>query len=200
MSIGHLYSDFGDAQYGTTPAEPGSDNMQLEEARLAAFEDGYQAGWDDATKAHEQDQQKALSDLSQTFEDMSFTYQEAFSKLTVAMQPLLTMIVTKLLPEVARKSLGAHILAEVAELLKTQSSGICEIAVAPAALTIVEDVATRIPQLPFRFSADPALEQGQAFIRNGDTEREINLDTIQESIAEAVAAFFEQTEREMQNG
>ncbi len=200
MSINHLYSDFGASRNDREPTDSGAHDDQEEEANLAAFEKGYQAGWDDATRAHEDSRQATLSELSQTFQDMSFTYQEVFSKVTLAMRPLLTSIVTKLLPEAARQSMGAHILAEVSGLLKSQSDGICEIVVTPDALPVVEDIASRAPQLPFQFSTDPDLSGGRAFIRNGDAEREIDLESVQRSIAEAVEAFFEQTERDLQHG
>lgn len=200
MSISHLYSDFGSSQFSPDSALSGEKDDKLEEANLAAFENGYQAGWDDATTAHQNAHQNALSELSQTFQDMSFTYQEAFSRLIIAMRPVLTSIVTKLLPEAARGSLGAQIVAEVSDLLKSQGGDTCEIVVAPGTLEILEDIAERAPQLPFRFSADPALKKGQAFIRNGSAEREINLDALQQSIADAIEAFLEQTERDLQHG
>lgn len=200
MSINHLYSDFSAQPHNSDSAESGANDALQEEASLAAFEKGYQAGWDDAAKAHRETQQATLSDLSQTFQDMAFTYQEVFSKFTLAMQPLLTSIVTKLLPEAARTSMGAQILAEATRMLKSQSDGFCEIFVAPDALPVVEDIAKRVPQLPFEFSTDPDLRGGQAFIRYGEVEREIDLDSVQQSIAEAVEAFFEQIEGGLQHG
>ncbi|QFT58381.1 hypothetical protein FIU94_06035 [Sulfitobacter sp. THAF37] len=199
MSLSHLYSDFRNAGQNQTDAE-GQEDESFEEANLAAFENGYQAGWDDATNAHQNAQQKAVSELSQTIQDMSFTYHEAFAGLSVAMRPILEAIATRLLPDVARIALSAQIVAEVATLAKDQSGAIFEITVAPDALPVMEEIAARFPKLPFRFLGDAELTGGQALIAAGQIEREINLDAVRQSIAEAVEAFFEQTERELENG
>ena len=50
MIAADLYQDFGtDSGAGAQAAPSTSD--EFEEAKLQAFENGYQAGWDDLTKA-----------------------------------------------------------------------------------------------------------------------------------------------------
>ena len=200
MTISHLYDDFGSAQFLLGDAAAALTEDGLEDVRLSAFENGYQAGWEDATKAHETDQEKLGADLSQTLQDMSFTYHEAFSKLSLAMQPLIAKIVTKLLPEIARKTLGAHVMTEVAKLMNEESEGAIEIAVAPENLALIEGLVSGETPLPFKLTADSNLSGGQVFVRSASAEREINLDAVQASIAIAVDAFFNEIQQELNHG
>lgn len=199
MSISHRYEDFGES--AMEEAETGQiGNERLEEIKLHAFEKGYQAGWDDSTKAHADGREKQVADIGQALQDMSFTYHEAYSKLLLAMQPLLTKVVTSLLPEMARTTLGAHIRTELERLLKSQSDGALEIAVHPGNSAAVERMLSGNVPSPFAVQEDEALKEGQALVRVGSAEREIDLDTLQAEIAEAVTAFFDQTSKDAPNG
>jgi flagellar assembly protein FliH len=200
MTMTHLYDDFGSAEYSLGDAAAALTEDGLEDVRLSAFEKGYQAGWEDATKAHEADHEKLSTDLAQTLQDMSFTYHEAFSKLSLAMQPLMTKIVTKILPEIARKTLGTHVMTEVANLMKIEGDGAVELAFAPENLTLIEDLVSGAAPLPFKLTADANFSGGQVFVRVASSEREVNLDAVQASIAIAVDAFFDQTQKEMNHG
>ena len=75
MSIAHLLEDF------TLQAGGGQlhvlDEDALEEQRLASFEQGYSAGWEDAVQAQEQSRGQVSAELAKSLEDMSFTYHEA---------------------------------------------------------------------------------------------------------------------------
>lgn len=199
MSLNHRYADFG------TRAEPSaaSDVLNpdgLEDLRLEAFENGYQAGWEDATKAHQEDSARALDALSQSLQDMSFTYHEAYGKIALAIKPLLLQFVAKLMPRVAEKSLHAHVLHEVTSLFDAQVDGAIELAVAPSNLDPLKDLLTQSLTVPFAIIADPNLSHGQVFLRVGAAEREINLDAVVEASDEAVAAFLEQAHMESEHG
>tara|TARA_R110002095_G_scaffold27286_1_gene27446 strand:- start:962 stop:1564 length:603 start_codon:yes stop_codon:yes gene_type:complete len=196
MTLSHLYDDFGSTAYAAEDMQTSLTEDGLEDVRLGAFEKGYRAGWDDAKNAHEADREKLSVDLAQALQDMSFTYHEAFSKLTLSMQPLLTNIVTKLLPNIAQETLCAHVAAEVSALMKAESEGCVEIAVVPENVALIEQALSDQPTLPFLLTPDPRLGKGQVFLRLSNTEREINLDAMQNSILAAVDAFFEQTRKD----
>jgi len=62
MSIAHLLDDFaasGQSEQGLIQ------EVELEEERLASFEKGYQAGWDDAVKSQVADGRRITADLAQ---------------------------------------------------------------------------------------------------------------------------------------
>lgn len=196
MSITHLYTDFGPI-HELSDGEVPMGSEQIEESKLEAFEKGYQAGWDDAVKAHENDQTRIASDFAQNLQDMSFSYHEAMAKLTVALEPLLGLMVSKLLPDLARASLGAHIEEQLHKLAKDQMEGSVEIVVAPENLDAMQWLLDATDAVsPFDLKAEPSLGAGQVYLRSAQNETEIDLDGLLQGISEAVEAFFHQSKGE----
>lgn len=199
MSLLHRYADFGALADNGPNADADRSDSQ-EDARLEAFENGYQAGWDDSTKAHEEDGTRALSDVAQHLQDMSFTYQEAYGKIVLALEPLLLEFVAKLMPDLARKCLPAQVLQEIKSLLRTQADGAIELAVAPDALDCINDAVADSLANPFTITADPSMTAGRVFVRVGTVERDINLDAVTSAAADALAAFSDQIHKDTQDG
>lgn len=197
MRISHRYADFGSDEQ-STQSEESTD--AIEDIRLAAFESGYQAGWEDAATAHAAETDKVTSEISQRLEDMSFTHREVYAKLVLALKPLMVTFVTKLLPDIAEQSLHAHILQEVRKLIDANVDGAIEIAVSPEQMAPLDSILENQLTLPFRICAEPSLKKGQVYLRVGHGEREIDLDTVLVGINEAVNAFFAQTIPEDKNG
>lgn len=200
-SLSHLYSDFGSVMRNANPDRRQEETEdQVTDAKLASYEDGYKAGWEDAVKATD-DEEKRLNDaLVQRFEDLSFTYHEAHSKLSSAMKPLLTRFVTKLLPDVMHKALQAQLIDQIGKMIEAQSEQAIEVAVAPEQHAAIETLLADRLSNPFAVTAEPALTQGQIYLRVNQTEREINLDEVLSGISEAVDAFLHDLEAETKNG
>ena len=195
MSLSHLYQDFGPV--GIEPATIlGIQDDSLEDLKLEAFENGYKAGWDDATKAHESEQERAIIAVTQRLEDLSFTHTEAITKMTSAMQPLLSKITLCLLPEIAKNALGAHVAEQLDELLKKEAQSAVEIAVAPETLEPLQKQLEGRSNLSLDFTAEPILTSGQVYLRSRKAEREVNLDTVLDGIKIAIDAFFTEIQQE----
>lgn len=189
MSVSHRYRNFGGSRNSSGPA--GEDKAEaLEEQKLQAFEAGYQAGWDDAEKSQADAKGRVSAELSQNLLDMSFTYHEALSKLTMSLEPVMGTIVKKLLPEIVKTSLSAHILEQFDGLVKEQADKPVEVVVSPAnTQTVLEMVGEKLPT-SFTVVGDASLGAGQAFVRIADTERQIDLNAIIDEINKALAGFF----------
>ena len=198
-SLSHRYRELGDPLDVDVPAGAVAENA-LEDMQLASFETGYQAGWEDALKAHERDAETAAVGIAQNLQDMSFTHREAYLKLCAGMKPLLKLIVEKLLPPVAQKVLGAHLLELLVALMDDRAETAVEIVVAPENLTDLKAMLADMAQVPFALSSDPSLSGGQAYLRAGQIEHEINLDAVLSGISEALEAFFDQNQEEMNDG
>ena len=156
MSLSHLYQDFGPV--GIEPAAIfGIPDDSLEDFKLEAFENGYKGGWDDATKAHDSEQERAVIAIAQRLEDLSFTHTEAITKMTSAMQPLLSKITLCLLPEIAKIALGVHVAEQLDELLKAEAQSAIEIAVAPETLEPLQKLLEGRSNLSLGFIAEPML-------------------------------------------
>src|SRR5690554_3073622 len=102
---------------GATPERVSKD--MLEETRLAAFEQGYKAGWDDSSAAKEGEQRHLRADIARNLQELSFTWNEARAHVLRSVAPLVEQMCTRVVPEVARAAIGQTVLAELQPLLET---------------------------------------------------------------------------------
>lgn len=195
-SIAHRYADFSTTSHGGDgPTEEADD--ALEERRLETFEEGYQAGWADATTALHTEQHGIAAEFAQNIQDMSFTYHEALSKLTGAYRPLMEQIVSRVLPAAAQTSLVGHIVQQLDALVESHVGGEATITVSSNTLGAARKLlAQNDSDVPFNLRADATLSDGQVYLQIGDAERELNLDVVTDGIVDAVNAFFTQTNLE----
>lgn len=163
---------------------------EAEEARLAAYEQGHRAGWDDAIAAQSADLTRLRTDLGQSLQDLSFTYREAQSHVLRSLEPLLRDMVSVVLPTVARQTL-APILLEELKPLGAELAGVpVEIVTHPDNLALVEDLVVSQAGFPVALRGEPTLGRGQAHFRIGPAERVVDLDGAVAAIAAAVSDFF----------
>lgn len=64
-----------------------TDLSALEEARLASYEQGFSAGWEDALAAQADDRKQLAADLAHTLQSLSFTYHEARAHILRGLEP-----------------------------------------------------------------------------------------------------------------
>jgi flagellar assembly protein FliH len=169
---------------------------EIEDQKLQSFEAGYQAGWDDAVRAQSDQEGRVTAELGQNLQEMSFTYHEALSKLTSSFEHVMQQILDKLLPEVQRTSLGAHIAEQIRMITKDQGGLPIEITVAPSNVAKVTEMAGKALSEPFVVKGEQSLGEGQAFVRFGSTERQIDLASVVSGVSEAMAAFFHEIKPE----
>ena len=93
------------------------DSGMLEEARLASYESGYPAGWEDAAAAQAGETTRMHAALSRNLQALSFTHQEARSHILRALEPLLEQMVKVLLPSLAREAVGGLVLDALMPML-----------------------------------------------------------------------------------
>lgn len=198
-TIAHLLEDFS-ATADTDSAIRNLKEEELEDIRLSAFEQGYSAGWEDAAKAQGEDHARLSETLARSLEDLSFTYHEAVAHLTVAVEPVFRAIVETALPTIMKQGFGETILAELQNMA---AQGLAQ----PVIITVPPGSAAAIlPMIPDRLSMpvqvveDSALGPGQADLRIGSREREIDSNRFTEAAREAAEAFFHQAEMEANHG
>jgi len=168
-----------------------TDLSAMEEARLAAYEQGFTAGWDDATTAQADNQTRLGAEIAKNLQELSFTYQEARSHVLRAIEPLLAQMAERVLPDMARAALAPMIV----ETLRPMADALADIPVVlvinPAARPAVEALIEQAGALPLIIEDEPTLGEGQAQLRFGQTETRIDLDRAVTDIAAAVRAFFD---------
>lgn len=171
-------------------AELALDPAEFEEAKLAAFEKGYQAGWDDAVAAQNAETARLHADLGQNLQALGFTYHEARQHMLDALRPLLIDICAKVLPELARDSLGPVVAEQLLPVADTLVSAPVAVVCNPVALPQIEETLSSHSDLPLVFEPEPTLGEGQAYLRFSETETRIDLDAVVGAISRAVTTYF----------
>ena len=172
----------------------------LEGARLEAFDKGYKEGWDDATRAAAQDQDRIGSDMAARLQDLGFTYHEARSHVMRALTPLLDAMLETLLPEVMMSTLGARIREEIEPLADRLADTPIELVAAPADRARIEPMLAQSTALPLKVVEDPGQIVGQVHLRLGRVEKLIDLDGPRRRIAEALAALDDINKEVLKHG
>lgn len=167
-----------------------TDSGALEEARLAAFEQGYTAGWDDAGAARSADQARMQADLARNIQSLSFTYHEARNHVLRAIEPLLIAMVDRLLPGVARAALAPIVRETLLPMAAAMAEEPMVLVLNPAAREAVEQILAQTTGLPLRIVDEPSLSEGQVYLRLGETETRIDTDRALAEISAAIRDFF----------
>ncbi len=197
MSIAHLLEDF------TAPAAGVAvhllDEEALEEQRLAAFEQGYGAGWEDAVQAQEQGGAQLSSDLSAALADLSFIYQEALTRMTLSLEPMFQSLIQVVLPETVELGFPARLTEQLCEMAREQIGQ-------PMLLTVPEGAADQVQAvLPQDFTPlpkvveDPSLQAGQARLQVGTACREVDCTALLASIAASFDAYLFEAKEALSN-
>ncbi len=198
MTIAHLLEDFGNAGK-VQPATMVSDELH-EEQKLVSFENGYTAGWDDAVGAQERETSKISSTLANSLEDMSFTYHEAQNQLIESLDPMFKVLTSAILPDALAASFGHHIVDQLTDMAKGQTGQPLVITVAAGEAAGVRSALTQTFSVEVKVREDSELSPGQAYLRVGNLEREINSAALLESIRDSVDAFSYQVKEDANYG
>ncbi|WP_104019729.1 flagellar biosynthesis protein [Roseovarius nitratireducens] len=192
MSIAHLLENFDGARPGRQVT---ISDVSLEEERLAAFETGYQAGWDDSVKARTEDDRRITADLAQNLQDLRFTYAEAHGAVMQALRPLLTQMTTAVLPRLAQESLGPRLTEMLHDLARDQGRLDIGIAISPDDAPRITHLLESDPAIEATLVEDDTLGPGQVSLRFGEAEHEIDLAEVLAGIDAAIRGFFDQTQQ-----
>ena len=164
---------------------------ELEECRLAAFEQGYTAGWDDAVAAQDAEVTRLRSDLGGSLRDLAFTYHEAHSHVLASLEPLLSDMVAKVLPAIARQTLAPMVLEELRPAARELSDAPIEVVANAGNRKLLEKLLVKEASFPLTFTEEPSLSDGQVYLNFGHSELRVDLDGSIAAITAAVAGFFE---------
>ena len=189
MSITHLLEDFGMAATIVLPQVPEISEEVVEEARLVSFEKGYSAGWDDAVSAKDKETTAISANLASSLEDLNFTYQEAQSQLIEALDPMFKVLTSAVLPDTMAATFGHHIVDQMTDLAKFQTDQPMSIIVSPGEGEGVRALLPEAFSTPVQVQEDDSLSPGQAYLRVGSSEREINSSSLIETINDSIEAF-----------
>jgi len=99
-------------------------------------------------------------------------------------------VVATILPDIAKQTLGAHLVQLVEAHARGAMEHTIELRVPEAAIDHVERL---LPDSPIAYSlmADPTLAQDQATVRLGETEHAVDLGRMVKDITAAIETYFE---------
>lgn len=190
MTLARLLEDFGPATRPT--ATPDERDVAREDQRLAVFEQGYSAGWEDAQAAQAGQDQRATEAFVAALEDLRFPYQEALAQMIANTAPVIDAILRQVVPGLIADHLARIVRDEVEALLRDPEHNRVEIVAAPARIGFLGKA------MPQEFEAtllpDDTLDPDCVRIRVSATERQIDMSRIVWSLETAFAAFMHQTE------
>lgn len=173
---------------------------EIEDARLQSYELGYAAGWEDAIAATADETGQLTTELANNLQQLAFTFHEARSQVIRNIQPVLTELATRLLPELAREVIAPVVLETLMPLIDDATDQPIVLTLNPASVPAVERLLSQAAGLPVRIHEEPSLGQGQVYLALGDREYRVELDEAVKTIIQAVRNFFECSEKDDANG
>lgn len=171
-----------------------------EQVRLESYEQGYQAGWDDASVAQQNDQQHITLELENALKDLSFTFYEARAHVLKGVEPLLRELVETILPAHARAGLPNMVSERLQAMFSELSECPIILSVSPRARQAVEAALPSDPGFPITLREESTLGDGQVFLNLGATEEMMDLDSAITSVQIAIDEFFHTNRRTQAHG
>ena len=164
---------------------------QIEDIRLAAYERGYLAGWEDAGTREDADVALRRAAIERTVERLDFTYHEAQGHVLSALRPLFAEMLTTLLPVAVRASLVPVVIDTLMPLAAAAAGQPVTLRI-PAGQKLAFEAALAglvLPPMDLRETAE--LVDGQAEFAFGTEETRVDLDQAAAQIAAAIAQFYQ---------
>lgn len=170
------------------------------EARLATYEEGYAAGWEDAAAAQREEGAQTEQEIARSLATLGFTLQEARQQVLLSLRPLIEAIVTQILPVAARESLPHLVMDTLLPLAEERATAPLSLRLNPASRDAIEKHLLKASAPDFSIAEDGALSPGQVVITAGDAGARIDLDAVAGDIAAALRDFHEILSTERSNG
>ncbi len=199
MTISHLLEDFSVPDKAELPLKLLSEDG-IEDIRLASFEQGYTAGWDDAIRAQAKDQSRVTGELANSLEDFSFTYQEALKQMIGAVEPVFQTLLETVLPEAMMQTVGMQIVDECCEMARGQVDEPLLLLVPSGASPALKPAVQGNLPMSVEIVENDDLGPGQIRLKIGRKEREIDADHLMSKLHESVDAFFYSLTEETRRG
>lgn len=178
--------EFADPDPPLTPETGEEDTI-----RMAAYEEGYAAGWEDAASAHADARAEREAEVARHLQVLSFGYHEARAHVLRAMEPLLVEVATRLLPATVQSALGPAVLDALMPFAERLADGPVTLLVSPGTRPELEAFVAAQTALPIQIVEDAGLTAGQVTIGRGDEGARVDLDRAVVAVTDAIRAFFE---------
>lgn len=160
------------------------------EDALAAFEKGYQSGWEDCLTAETEERGRIGADLAAALREAGAAYETARQDVLEALAPLLNEMTHHLLPRLAQAAFLPMVAEELSALAAQSTRAQIDIIAAPAAQGPLTRLIEQMPELEARIRTEPAFAGSQVSLRMGPDRRDLNLDEVSQRIAAVTDQFL----------
>lgn len=168
---------------------------QIEELRLAAYERGYLAGWEDAGTREDADAALRRTAIERTVERLDFSYHEARGHVLSALRPLFAEMIATLLPAAVRASLVPMVVDTLMPLATAAAAQPITLRIPAGQRAAFEAALAGLVLPPLDLVETAALIDGQAEFAFGNEETRVDLEQAARLIGSAIAQFYQiQTE------
>lgn len=189
MKSSLLLEDFAKPEPVTPPPASFSE-AELEARGQQAYEQGYQAGWEDALKSAAHEQERIGADFARNLQDMGFTFHEARQHVMKSLEPLLREVLHRILPQIAVDTLGQHIHEELMRIAEASCDSPVKIVISPQSLPAIRPFIDDSLTIPLEITEEPSLAEGQVYLRIGDTEKKIDVSAVIKRISQLVDTVY----------
>lgn len=165
------------------------------------YEAGYKAGWDDATIEQLKFQEALKADLSQTLQELAFTFHEARANVLQSIEPVFRELITKTVPSILKETVGMHIVEQLQKTTAGHLPDSLTLAVAPKDRDRIEAALPADLTAPLDIVEDTELETGQARFQFDQITAEFDLGAMETAIQSSVRGYFDHYRpQDIQNG
>ncbi|MGB5558817.1 MAG: flagellar biosynthesis protein [Paracoccaceae bacterium] len=178
----------------------GAEPDTAEAARAAEYEQGYQAGWDDATQSGLQEQARIKTELAHNLQDVGFTFHEARGHVMRSLEPLLNEIIGKVFPAAIRDSLAQSVIEAARPMAQAAVDAPIEVVVAPGNRAALEPVLTSIAHMNFVVKEEPTLGEGQVYLQSGKSELSLDFSETILNVQAALSALLDNNKEALKHG
>ena len=186
MSIEHLLPEL--SKYVSSSVDGGNIGRDL-----AAFDQGYNAGWDDARKAVEHGSAEQRRELIDLLSRHTSAAQDARTAVLADLRPIITSIADILVPQIADQSFGPHLAQFVFDQINTYQPPNVVITVNQADFDSVQAALQHTDFAGCTVQIDPAIRPQQACVGYAGSEVEFNFQDAKTEIQTALASFLSQS-------
>jgi len=158
--------------------------------RLAAYDEGYGAGWDDGAAATRAEIEGAEAELAAHLQDLTFTFHEARAHVMRTVQPLLMQALSHALPRILHETLAHRLAEEIDALIDAGAAPEITLLVPPGAAETLAPSLRDVAGLPIVPREDADLPPGELHLRLGaESELRLDLGALDRVLDDAFAAL-----------
>ncbi len=178
-SIALRLDDFGPQPAPTKPPDSGPDPTASD--TLQTYDEGYQAGWDDAQSAAEKTHAHVSAEFARTLQDLSFTFHEARFHAEAALEPLVQAMVECVLPDLLHTAFPQKLLDLLIPLAKDLEGQTITLRCAEHDLEALTQLTQVDYGLPLRLVPEPSLLPGQATFVLGHEHHAVDVASLRQA-------------------